>query len=487
MKMKKKVVIPIALAAAAVAAAVLVPKLLGGTPEHPIVDTYAAQCGELINSVDVTGMVESSNSVGVYAGLSYPVDKVEVKLGDVVQEGDVLCTLDASALESTIRQSEAALASAQARASHSLQLAEKEYAIAQEDIAKDYNSQLLSAQNAVTEAEAALLSAENQLGLAQHDYRSARQDLRDLQDGDYYYDDDQSYDSEVTGARRKRTQAEIALESAQLGIENAKLGLEAAKASLRAVEKQAGDAVEKAKDAITASRLDADFSEQQIALQTLRKDLGDAMVTAPISGTVTAVFATEGATAGAGTLLFVIEDTDDLKVITTIKEYDIDSVAAGMPVTIRADGAGDAEYGGELAMVAPTTLKNASGKTVDTNSAEFEAEVKVMDDSALRIGMNARMSIITERKADVLHIPVEAITLDDEENEIVYILRENEDGTLNAKQIAVQTGMETDFYCEITESELQEGDEVIVNPSGIEDGMQVTRLDLGMASQVVAA
>jgi len=486
MKMKKKVVIPIVLTAAAVAA-ILVPKLLGGTPEHPIVDTYAAQRGELVNSVDVTGMVESSNSVGVYAELSYPVDKVEVKLGDVVQEGDVLCTLDASALESNIRQSEAALASAQAKASHRLQLAEKEYAITQEDIAKDYNSQLLSAQNAVTEAEAALLSAENQLGLAQHDYRSARQDLRDLQDGDYYYDDDQSYDSEVTGARRKRTQAEIALESAQLGIENAKLGLEAAKASLRAVEKQVGDAVEKAKDAITASRLDADFSEQQIALQTLRKDLGDAVIMAPISGTVTAVFATEGATAGAGTLLFVIEDTDDLKVITTIKEYDIDSVAAGMPVTIRADGAGGDEYGGELAMVAPTTLKDASGKTVDTNSAEFEAEVKVMDDSALRIGMNARMSIITERKADVLHIPVEAITLDDEENEIVYILWENEDGTLSAKQIAVQTGMETDFYCEITESELQEGDEVIVNPSGIEDGMQVTRLDLGMTPQAVAA
>jgi multidrug efflux pump subunit AcrA (membrane-fusion protein) len=210
---------------------------------------------------------------------------------------------------------------------------------------------------------------------------------------------------------------------------------------------------------------------QQIIIDSLKEDLAKAVVTAEVSGTVTAVFAQEGAMSSGQ--LFVIEDTANLRVATSIKEYDIGTVSEGMPVTIKTDGTGDEEFTGTLSKIYPTAAKDPTGAVLDTTNVEFPAEVKVNSGSKLRIGMNARLSIVTEAKENVITVPFEAIGSGADGATFVFIMADGAEGTKIAKKVPVTPGMETDFYSEVLDSELKAGDEVISTAEGIEDGMTV--------------
>jgi len=110
------------------------------------------------------------------------------------------------------------------------------------------------------------------------------------------------------------------------------------------------------------------------------------IIRAPIRGTITAVVAREGSV-GMG-LLFVVEDTDNLRVMTSFRESDLGLVETGMGVTITSDATGSAEYAGIISRINPAAMAFAP-------IAEFEAEVLITSKNTnLRIGANARLDII---------------------------------------------------------------------------------------------
>ena len=124
--------------------------------------------------------------------------------------------------------------------------------------------------------------------------------------------------------------------------------------------------------------------QAQALLDATRVALERSVITAPISGTVTAVIAREGA-AGMG-LLFVVED-DNLKITTSFREYDLARIATGMDVSITSDATGSAEYTGVINRINPAAM---TGVPV----AQFEAEVLVTSvNTSLRIGMNTRVNV----------------------------------------------------------------------------------------------
>jgi len=124
--------------------------------------------------------------------------------------------------------------------------------------------------------------------------------------------------------------------------------------------------------------------QAQALLDATRVALERSVITAPISGTVTAVIAREGA-AGTG-LLFVVEE-DNLKITTSFREYDLARITAGMEVTITSDATGSAEYTGVISRINPAAMTGAP-------VAQFEAEVLVTSvNTSLRIGMNTRVRI----------------------------------------------------------------------------------------------
>lgn len=131
------------------------------------------------------------------------------------------------------------------------------------------------------------------------------------------------------------------------------------------------------------------FRQQaQAQLDAVRAALDRSVIRSPISGTVTAVTAREGAS-GMG-LLFVVEDTDNLRIMTSFREYDLGRIETGMKVAISSDATGSAEYLGIINRINPAAISAAP-------VVEFEAEVLVISaDTGLRIGMNTRLNIILD-------------------------------------------------------------------------------------------
>ena len=142
--------------------------------------------------------------------------------------------------------------------------------------------------------------------------------------------------------------------------------------------------------AIETSKLSADDRAQREELKNMQDRLSKCTVTAPASGTITAVYATEGAAPNG--VLFQIENTDALQVDVKIKEYDVNSLKPNMAAIIKADATGDEEYDGYLEKISPSAVRTPetaeAANTANTKDVEFDATVVVSSkETNLRIGM----------------------------------------------------------------------------------------------------
>lgn len=468
-KIKKKWIV---WACVGLAAALLLMWWLRPKPEIPVyLGTTELARMDLRSTVDVTGSVESVETVSVYCALSYPVESVAVQVGDVVSQGDVLCLLDTSSLESDIAVKQASISTSQQSAQLSLEQAQADLERARQELENDDNEDILDARSTVEDAERVLRQAQLSVNIAQDDLDHARRENREA--------DEEVYSrAAINSLRSAFNQALIAQEDAEAALAQAQDKLE------RVTQAAKTTALEAYEDDLHQAQLDADMTAELLSLQQMRDDLVDCTVTAPAAGTVTAVHAQVGAS-GNG-LLFVIEDTENLQVAAKIKEYDVNSVTLGDPVVIRADGAEGDEYDGVLTRIAPASYQEVSTteeKTVNTD-AEFAAEVLVRSRShRLRIGMSARLNIVTEEKPGVLAVSYDAIAIGPAGENVLFVAEADADGGYIARMVPVELGLETDFYCEISGEGLKEGAVIILDAAGLQDGDAVL-LDIQMAEQM---
>ena len=278
--------------------------------------------------------------------------------------------------------------------------------------------------------------------------------------------------SALEANRSSTDAADSALDQAELGVQSAQNSYNTAVAQQAATQAAIQQQIDSYRDAVTSAQIQGDTTAQELALEQLYKQLEDATVTAPISGTVTAVYAEEGVP-GQG-LLFVIEDIDHLEISTTIKEYDITSVEVGMPALIRTDAIDDQEFQGTLLEISPTASKNG-----DSNSSNvlFDATVGVDDqETGLRVGMNARMDIVVAQKENVFGVPYDAVHTAEDGSSFIIVVEplQNEKGeSFVTRYIPVTTGMETDFYMEVISDQLSEGLQIVATGELIAEGTAV--------------
>ncbi len=150
-------------------------------------------------------------------------------------------------------------------------------------------------------------------------------------------------------------------------------------------------------------------------------------------------------------------------------EYDITYVNEGMNAAIRCDALDGAEYSGKVITVSPTSDASASNTGVNY---KIETEVDG-EDGKLRVGMSAKVDIVSERKENVLTITYDSLTADENGNDAVYIAEKGDDGIWRARLIPVQIGLETDYEIEVISSELKEGMLVLTDTALLSDGAVV--------------
>ncbi len=518
-KKKKWVIAAVLLIAVGFAAVKFMTRGNTGIP----VTTTPLEKGDLVNSVSLTGVVQSADSMQVYAKAGGNVDTIAVAVGDHVEAGDVLCLLDSSDIKLSIEEKNAYIANTARMNELGLSSTQKDY----EDTLSDLKNKM----------DSSVESAEHALDAAQRDLNDARADLNDHKD-DLEYADDVMYASEKTLSRAREAfdKADQALDEAEKALKNvdkdspeyadletnrkeaeenynvakdnydaalkewndnnteyggdltvyskdyrrARLNYESALSNRDIAVKESKRKLEDLQDQIEKSKLSADQTADQIALQRLQKQLADSTVTAPISGTVTVVEAKLGAPASG--LLFVIEDTDRLIVKTKIKEYDVATVKEGLPVNVKSDATGEAVFDGQVQKIYPAAVKAADGTTKDEGTVEFETEVALTSkDTGLKVGMNVRLGVTTGEKKGVYFVPFDAVTTNADGKNILYIAKPQEEGRMTAEEIPVTTGMETDFYIEISGDQLGDDIQVITDPTMVAPGMPVMVLPDGAA------
>lgn len=320
-----------------------------------------------------------------------------------------------------------------------------------------------SAQSGVASAQTGVASAEAQLDAA-----------RDARNGSTLTQLEQGIDT----ARRSVDSAELQEDIAKAQQSAAQQSADTAKQQQAATENSIAQQIDTLKDNLIGSQISAQATQsQEIAIQSLQDTLADATITAPVSGVVTAVYAEEGQP-GNG-LLFVIEDTDALKITTNIREYDVGNIEVGMPVVIRSDATGDKEISGTVTYIAPAANKTENGNTLtaDDSTVEFEAEVQVNDaDSGLRIGMNTRLTVLLEERSDVYGVPYDSVVEKADGSEVVYAVEPSseKEGGYVVTEVPVTTGLETDFYIEVSGDGITDGLSIVSDPQSVAPGMEVT-------------
>ncbi|MEI8216947.1 MAG: efflux RND transporter periplasmic adaptor subunit [Eubacteriales bacterium] len=259
--------------------------------------------------------------------------------------------------------------------------------------------------------------------------------------------------------------------SAKIALDNAKMALDSAKLSFDMGEISQSE-LTKAQNDYSNAQLNFDNKSSAVTVSKLQDQLNDSAVKAPIDGSVTMVNATVGNMASG--ILFDIENVNNLKITTGIKEFDVSKVKVGQKVEIKTDSTGDKIINGLVTMISPAADKGTNGQTVASSDVKFAADISIVDrDPNLKIGMNARMNIAIAEKLNIYFVPFDAVTQNKAGDNVVYIA-EKQGQSYTVKEIPIKTGMETDLYIEISGTGIADGVFVINNPTSLKPGDSIT-------------
>ncbi|PWB73865.1 hypothetical protein C3F09_04685 [candidate division GN15 bacterium] len=164
--------------------------------------------------------------------------------------------------------------------------------------------------------------------------------------------------------------------------------------------------------------------------------LGYADITAPFSGYITRRYLDAGALlTSTNATLFDLDDLDTVKVIVNVLEKDVPSISLGMTSEVTVDAFPGRVFVGAIARMADAIDLNTRTMPVQINIANHE--------HLLKPGMFATVSIIVNRKTDVLTVPTQAL-LKDAEGPYVLVADKGK-----ARRAAVTTGTEQQSRTEI--------------------------------------
>ncbi len=240
-----------------------------------------------------------------------------------------------------------------------------------------------------------------------------------------------------------------------------KVEFETAEAALHDAERAVGAYETEGGRVIPDESLDIKIQSAKLELEAAQKDIENAAIYAPITGTVTRVNTKVGQFADDienSAPILTIENLDELNMEIKVSEYSIGQVHPGQKVIITADilGEGNSESG-VIESISPTGEEKGGGST----ERVIPTKIKVTEEkSGLMAGITAKAQIILEEKEDTFVVPISAVGTDPATGQSVmqFILSDvgsdTEAGTAMTGTIVtlpVETGIESDIDMEILE------------------------------------
>jgi RND family efflux transporter MFP subunit len=186
-------------------------------------------------------------------------------------------------------------------------------------------------------------------------------------------------------------------------------------------------------------------------VELARIALNDGVIKAPIDGVISKRHVQAGEKLALDMPVYSIVNLSELILEAQVPASEIPRVKVGQDVKFRVDGYAQRDFHGKVARINPAT---------EAGSRAMLVYIAVKnDDSALRAGMFAKGSIVTDRSAVAPMVPLAAVRSDKEGKQFVYKV---EQGKLLAQPVTLGLRNEEEGYAEVVAG-LAQGASVIVS------------------------
>lgn len=457
---------------------------------------------DLNESVNVSGIVQSAQVSSVTTGLSNKVTSLNVKVGDHVNKGDVICTLDDADIRRAIQDKEKEIGEEKQRLQEAYNKAVTqvdEARRAKDNEKKNQDTLVDAARAARDRASEALSAVTPAYDAAKANYEVMEKAVASAQkDVDAATDARQkAYDAWIAAGGATEGDAYLAYQKADETLNEKNTALESARTlysydsytqayntakqayDAAAAERDTAESAYKQADSARYQALDAcdttintalsalQEAEKQLqkgvdskALDDLKKSLEDTILKAETSGKITDLKVNVGSICKGE--VATIQSTDQLVLSVSIPEYAINKVQVGMPASITSDAA-SGEIRGTVSRISPTA---GSGDGESTGSSSgFAADIAIQTPESIFIGSKAKAEIILASKSNVYSVPLDAVAPGDDGQDVIYARQ----GEGAFSPVTVTTGMKNDYAVEVSGTSLQDGLEILADASQMPD------------------
>lgn len=348
----------------------------------------------LESKVTANGEVRPIQFINLTAEVSGRVTDVFVKEGDVVKKGKPLMRVDPTQLANATSVQEAAMRAAQA------------------DV-QNQAAAITVAENTINTARASLNTSQADLERSQVERSNAEIELKRATE---------LLESGIS-SRSNYDTAKMRFDSANASVNSAKARVEQAQAQIKDAEIR----VRQARAALEGSN--ARVAQQKASLAQQTDLLGKTTQYATIDGVVGGPIVQVGTFAlsnFSSTALMIIADMSVINIEVKVDETDIANVRRGQKAKVKVDALGEREIEGEVVEIAATAVTR-SGQTIAQTATSGSQEAKdfkvvirlvnLTEDTRdrLRPGMSATTVITTDRRENVVAIPLQALVERDPE------------------------------------------------------------------------
>lgn len=331
--------------------------LVDNTPKGTAVEVQTVQTGEMSAQSSLAGTVTAVKEIQVFPQLGGTVTALNVAEGDTVSNGQLLFQVDTSTVTST-------------------------YASLQQS----YTATKNATDEAISAAQIGVDKAQMGISQAQIGVDQAQTAL----------DNTRALFEAGAASEQQVTQAEQAYQNAENGLQQAQASLQQAQVSAQQARAQQ----------------QASLSQIRASMAQIEAQAKLGTVTSPVSGLVTAVNIDRGGMAAQSGPAVVIAEGGLTQVTVAVSETVLSGLQVGDTGAVTLQSVSADPMQGVITTIA--TSANAQTKLYDVTLA-------LPDDVKPPIGAFASVTLYTDRRADAVQIPTEAI-LTDGEAQYVFVL-----------------------------------------------------------------
>lgn len=411
-----------------------------------IVEASNPEIGSLKLSNSFIATINPDESVYIIPKTTAEVLAVNVKAGDVVQEGDVLAVLDDTMAQMSMKNAQLQLDNAQ----HAYNLSYGDAATTLNDMQTD--STLDQAADGVDALQESLIDAMDNLQYYKDMLADEEAELVSIKE-EYGYTDDvdeikdyaeDNFDknnpkeaADYAAAMQRYQNAATKAGTTEAKISNYKSAIDQLEESIDKIQKQIDSTYNSYSQAVTSSNLSNgemreeqkkvsqnSISAAQLGIEQAQESLDAYTITATIAGVIETVNVSEHDFATSSSPAFVISNKDAMVATFYVSEDIRNTFRTGQSVSVEKD---EKEYAGEIIEI---------GSAVDQTTGLFKVKANVSGDtSALLSGTKATVTTDTYHENNAVIIPYDAVYYDGTEAYVYTVVGGK------AKKTFVTTGL----------------------------------------------